>query len=299
MTIPVIRDIDLPGLPLFKTGKVRNVYESGPDRLLMVTSDRISAFDYILPNGIPQKGQVLTEITQFWCEYLKETVPNHLISTRFEDFPAEVHPFREMIEGRSMLVKKTQLIEVECVVRGYLAGSGWKEYQQSGTVCGIPLPAGLGLADPLPEPLFTPAYKAPQGEHDENITLAQMETLVGKELARKLSQISITLYKKGREYAQKRGIILADTKFEFGLIGDEILLIDEVMTPDSSRFWDAKTYRPGISPPSFDKQIVRDYLESCGWDKLPPAPVLPQAIVEKTSQKYLEIKARLQGRSAT
>ena len=291
--IPLITSIDLPVLPLFKEGKVRSVFEVGQDQLLMVTSDRISAFDYILPNGIPQKGSVLTAITQFWCDKLQDIVPNHLISTNFDDFPEVVKPYRAMLEGRSMLVKRTELVEVECVVRGYLAGSGWKEYQQSGTVCGLELPKGLQLADPLPEPIFTPAYKAPQGQHDENISIERMEELIGKELTHSLKKLSLAIYKKGRDYAQTKGIILADTKFEFGILDGQIILIDEVMTPDSSRFWAQESYKPGISPPSFDKQIVRDYLENCGWDKNPPAPVLPEDITSKTSAKYLEMQKLL------
>lgn len=292
----VLTSLDLPVFPLFKQGKVRSVYEVGADQLLMVTSDRISAFDHILPTGIPHKGAVLTAVTQFWCDRLQDIVPNHLISTHFEDFPEPLLPYREMLEGRSMLVKRTNLIEVECVVRGCLAGSGWKEYQQSGTVCGISLPQGLRLADALPEPIFTPAYKAPQGQHDENISLDQMKSLVGPALTESLKNMSLALYKKGREVAQTKGIILADTKFEFGLLNNQIVLIDEVMTPDSSRFWDAETYRPGISPPSFDKQIVRDYLETCGWDKQSSPPVLPEEVIQKTSQKYLEIQKLLIGR---
>lgn len=291
--MPLITSIDLPVLPLFKEGKVRSVFEVGQDQLLMVTSDRISAFDYILPNGIPQKGSVLTAITQFWCDKLQDIVPNHLISTNFDDFPEVVKPYRAMLEGRSMLVKRTELVEVECVVRGYLAGSGWKEYQQSGTVCGLELPKGLQLADPLPEPIFTPAYKAPQGQHDENISIERMEELIGKELTHSLKKLSLAIYKKGRDYAQTKGIILADTKFEFGILDGQIILIDEVMTPDSSRFWAQESYKPGISPPSFDKQIVRDYLENCGWDKNPPAPVLPEDITSKTSAKYLEMQKLL------
>lgn len=291
----VLTSLDLPVFPLFKQGKVRSVYEVGADQLLMVTSDRISAFDHILPTGIPHKGAVLTAVTQFWCDQLQDIVPNHLISTQFQAFPEQLFPYREMLEGRSMLVKRTNLIEVECVVRGYLAGSGWKEYQQSGTVCGISLPQGLRLADALPEPIFTPAYKAPQGQHDENISLDQMKNLVGPALTESLKNISLALYKKGREVAQTKGIILADTKFEFGLLNNQIVLIDEVMTPDSSRFWDAEAYRPGISPPSFDKQIVRDYLETCGWDKQSTPPFLPEDVIEKTSQKYLEIQKLLLG----
>lgn len=291
-TTTIETSLDFPGLPLFKTGKVRSVFDLG-DTLLMVTSDRISAFDVILPEGIPHKGEILTQTTAFWCDFLSDIVPNHLISVNPNEFPEITAPYRTQLAGRTMWVKKTELIEVECVARGYLAGSGWKEYQQSGTVCGIPLPAGLQLADPLPEPIFTPAYKAPQGEHDENITFTQMIDQVGHDTAHKLRDLTLALYKKASAHLKSRNIILADTKFEFGFYNGEIMLIDEVLTPDSSRFWDVQDYRPGISPPSFDKQIIRDYLESCGWNKTPPGPHLPEEIKQKTSQKYQEALERI------
>ena len=266
----VITDYTQMDLPLFKQGKVRNVYDLG-EQLLIVAFDRVSAFDFVLPDGIPEKGRVLTNLSQFWFDYTQSIIPNHCISTNVDEFPEETHPYKSLLDGRSMLVKKTELIEIECVVRGYIMGTGWKEYQQSGTVCGIPLPEGLQLADKLPEPIFTPAFKAATG-HDENITVERMKELVGEELTDYLSKTSIEIYKQGRDYASERGIILADTKFEFGKLGDEVILIDEVLTPDSSRFWPKSEYKPGISPPSFDKQIVRDHLENTDWDKKPPVP---------------------------
>jgi phosphoribosylaminoimidazole-succinocarboxamide synthase len=284
----VITDIDLPEIKLFKKGKVRNVYDLGSE-LLIVALDRISAFDSILPNGIPCKGEVLTELSLFWFTYLKDVIDNHIISADTKQFPAELQAHAESLSNRSVLVRKTQLIEVECVVRGYLAGSGWKEYQNDGIVCGHKLPSGLKLADPLPEPIFTPAIKFSNG-HDENISVKRMEEILGKELTTLLSEKSIELYNRGSAYAATKGIILADTKFEFGQIDNKVILIDEILTPDSSRFWPVSEYRSGISPPSYDKQIVRDYLESTDWDKNPPAPKLPEHIIEKTSQKYKEIK---------
>jgi phosphoribosylaminoimidazole-succinocarboxamide synthase len=284
----VITDINLPNAQLFKTGKVRSVYALG-DKLLIVASDRVSAFDSILPNGIPYKGSVLTNISKFWFDNTKDIIGNHLISIDVNDFPDELQQYRDVLENRSMLVKKTQLIEIECVVRGYLVGSGWKEYQESGSVCDIPLPKGLQLASPLPEPIFTPAFKARNG-HDENISIDKMKALVGSELTDFLKEKSLQIYQRGKEVAEKKGIILADTKFEFGKVGDEVILIDEVLTPDSSRFWSKADYKVGVSPVSYDKQIVRDYLENSGWDKEPPAPELPQEIIQKASDKYLEIK---------
>ena len=287
----VITDYTQMDLPLFKQGKVRNVYDLG-DKLLIVAFDRVSSFDIVLPDGIPEKGRVLTNLSEFWFGHTQSLVPNHCISTNVDEFPEETHKYKDLLQGRSMLVKKTELIEVECVVRGYIMGTGWKEYQQSGTVCGIPLPEGLQLADKLPEPIFTPAFKAASG-HDENITVDRMKELVGEELTEFLSKTSIDLYKKGRDYAAERGIILADTKFEFGKLGDDVILIDEVLTPDSSRFWPKSDYKPGISPPSFDKQIVRDYLESSGWDKKPPVPNLPEHVIQKASERYLEVEKLL------
>jgi phosphoribosylaminoimidazole-succinocarboxamide synthase len=284
----VITAINLPKLKLFKQGKVRNVYDFG-SHLLIVASDRVSAFDVVLPNGIPNKGQTLTTLSKFWFDLTKDIVPNHLISTDVADFPDETALYHDILRGRSMLVKKTELLPVECVVRGYIIGSGWKDYQETGEICGIQLRKGLRLAEQLDEPLFTPAFKAEVGEHDENISFANMCDIVGQERANYLKQISLKLYNFGREYALKHGIILADTKFEFGLLGDEIILIDEVLTADSSRYWPKNEYEVGSSPPSFDKQIVRDYLASTSWDKQAPGPQLPQAIIEKTQARYEEI----------
>lgn len=284
---------DLPGIPKLRSGKVREVFDLG-DSLLFVATDRISAFDCILPNAIPRKGEVLTKISSFWFEKL-DFIENHVITSHFRQFPEKLQPFEEILSGRSMIVKKALPLPVECVARGYLAGSGWKEYQQSGTVCGHALPPGLKQGDRLPETLFTPATKAETG-HDENITWRQCRAILGDEVALQVRKATIELYEHGRAYAADQGIIVADTKFEFGMHEGEILLIDEVLTPDSSRFWPEAEYAPGGSPPSFDKQFVRDYLESLDWDKQPPAPSLPEEIVAKTSAKYLEAFERLTGR---
>ena len=278
----------LPGLPLFKTGKVRDVYDFGSE-LLIVASDRISAFDYILPTPIPNKGKILTQVSAFWFERTGHIVPNHMISIETADFPASAQPYAAELAGRSMLVKKTDLIEIECVVRGYLIGTGWKEYQATGEVCGIRLPKNLNLADKLPEPIFTPAIKARTG-HDENVSFDVVADQIGTDLAAHLRSTSLALYEYARVYALSKGMIIADTKFEFGLLDGQLILIDEALTPDSSRFWPLETYLPGISPPSFDKQIVRDYLEA-NWDKNPPVPGLPEEIVAKTVREY----ERLQG----
>jgi len=284
---------DLPGIPKLRSGKVREVFDLG-DSLLFVATDRISAFDCILPNAIPRKGEVLTKISSFWFEKL-DFIENHVITSHFRRFPEKLQPFEDILSGRSMIVKKALPLPVECVARGYLAGSGWKEYQQSGTVCGHALPPGLKQGDRLPETLFTPATKAETG-HDENITWRQCRAILGDEVALQVRKATIELYEHGRAYAADRGIIVADTKFEFGMHDGEILLIDEVLTPDSSRFWPEAEYAPGGSPSSFDKQFVRDYLESLDWDKQPPAPSLPEEIVAKTSAKYLEAFERLTGR---
>lgn len=284
---------DLPGIPKLRSGKVREVFDLG-DSLLFVATDRISAFDCILPNAIPRKGEVLTKISSFWFEKL-DFIENHVITSHFRQFPENLQPFGEILDGRSMIVKKALPLPVECVARGYLAGSGWKEYQQSGTVCGQPLPPGLRQGDRLPETLFTPATKAETG-HDENITWRQCRAILGDEVALQVRKATIELYEHGRAYAAGRGIIVADTKFEFGMHNGEVVLIDEVLTPDSSRFWPESEYAPGGSPPSFDKQFVRDYLESLDWDKQPPAPSLPENIIAKTSAKYLEAYERLTGR---
>lgn len=285
--------VHLENLKLFSRGKVRDIYEF-QDRLLIVATDRISAFDCVLPSLIPSKGQVLTQLTEFWLQQTASIVPNHRIATRFSEFPAELQPFREQLLGRSMLVIKARPFPVECVVRGYLAGSGWKDYRRTGTVCGLALPAGLRECDKLPEPVFTPATKAQTG-HDENISFEKMEKQIGQAAARQLRDISLRLYLKASEYAARRGIIICDTKFEFGLDGNRILLIDEVLTPDSSRFWPAAEYQPGRPQPSFDKQFVREYLESLSWDQKPPAPALPPEIVAATSEKYLQAYRLLTG----
>jgi phosphoribosylaminoimidazole-succinocarboxamide synthase len=283
----IITEIKFDNLPIFKTGKVRSVFDFD-EKLLLVASDRVSAFDFILPNGIPNKGAILTAVSEFWFKKTAHIVKNHLISTNVADFPQEAAQYADDLSGRTMLVKKTELVPIECVVRGYIIGSGWKDYQSTGKVCGISLPKGLQQADKLEAPIFTPAFKAEQGDHDENITYEKMEDLIGSSLAAKLKDISLKLYNFGRDYAESRGIILADTKFEFGLLNNEIILIDEVLTPDSSRYWPRSEYKPGVSPPSFDKQIVRDYLAET-WNKKPPIPTLPNSIIDKASQKYQEV----------
>ena len=283
---------ELPGISKIASGKVRDIFAVG-EHLLLVASDRISAFDCILPTPIPQKGEVLTRLSEFWFAQF-DFLPNHLISTDVSDFPASLQPFREQLRGRSMLVKKAAPLPVECVVRGYLAGSGWKEYVQSESVCGISLPSGLKQAGLLPETLFTPSTKAVSG-HDENISWDECRRLLGDSVAEQVRSYSVRIYETARVLAAEKGIIIADTKFEFGLIGDEVILIDECLTPDSSRFWPAAGYAPGMSPPSFDKQFVRDYLETLDWDKTPPAPVLPEEIVSRTRSKYMEAYERLTG----
>jgi phosphoribosylaminoimidazole-succinocarboxamide synthase len=292
---PVLLQTDFPDLELFASGKVRDVYQVGSDRLLFVATDRISAFDYVLATGIPHKGRVLTQISMFWFEFLKDTVANHLLTADVAKYPAEVQPYADQLRGRSMLVQRAEMYPVECVVRGYLSGSGWKEYKASGSVCGIKLPAGLREADQLPEPIFTPATKATTG-HDENISFEHMCQLVDSEDARQLRDLSLAVYKKAADYARTKGIIIADTKFEFGRAAAGITLTDEVLTPDSSRFWPAEMYLPGRSQQSFDKQYVRDYLEEIRWNKQPPAPALPPEVARKTSEKYVEAYRKLTGR---
>ena len=286
-------DIELPGIPLFKKGKVRNVYEVD-DQLLIVATDRISAFDWVLPSLIPFKGKVLTQLSKFWFDFVSLTCPNHLLATAVSEFPAVLWPFKDMLEKRSMLVRKTKVVPIECVVRGYLSGSGWKEYKTSGKICGIKIPKGLKESDRLAEAIFTPSTKAEQG-HDQNISMKEVRKLVGAGLANKIQKVSLELYQKASLYAVSKGIIIADTKFEFGLDGDELVLIDEIFTPDSSRFWPLETYEPGRSQPSLDKQFVRDYLETTNWDKNSPPPVLPADIIAKTSAKYTEIYRLLTG----
>jgi phosphoribosylaminoimidazole-succinocarboxamide synthase len=291
----VLLETNLPGLKLFSRGKVRDVYELG-DKLLVVATDRLSAFDVVMREGIPDKGRVLTQLSCFWFNFIKQEIPHHFITAKVTDYPRELHPFADQLEGRSMLVEKAQTFPVECVVRGYLAGSGWKEYCTSGSVCGIKLPSGLQEASRLENPIFTPATKAQTG-HDENISWEQMVAKVGEEAAGRLRELSLGLYGKGREFAEGRGIIIADTKFEWGLKDGQIILIDEVLTPDSSRFWPLRDYTPGKAQPSFDKQFVRDYLESLHWNKQPPPPPLPAEVVEKTSEKYREAYRLLTGDS--
>jgi len=283
-------DCELPGIKKVASGKVREVFDLG-DVYLMVATDRISAFDCILPTAILGKGRVLNTLSAFWFGKF-DFVPNHMLSCRFEEFPAQLQPFRERLEGRSMLVKKCTPVPVECVARGYLVGSAWSEYQATGSVCGIELPKGLRLADRLPETIFAPARKAATG-HDENISWKQCRAFVGDECAHQLRKWTLELYEHGRAHAAQCGIVLADTKFEFGLADGELILIDECLTPDSSRFWDETAYRPGENPPSFDKQFVRDYLETLDWDKTPPAPALPADVVTKTSEKYREALRKL------
>ena len=286
---------DLGELNLLSRGKVRDIYDCG-DTLLIVTTDRISAFDVVLPEGIPHKGKVLSQLSAFWFEVMSDVIPHHLISMDSGDFPPVCKNYEHTLKGRSILVKKMKMLPIECVVRGYLAGSGWKEYQETASICGIPVKEGLKESASLGEPLFTPSTKAELGDHDENITMEQVKEMIGGELADRLKEVSITLYKKGREMAREKGIIIADTKFEFGLVEGELILIDEVLTPDSSRFWPEDEYEPGRAQRSFDKQFVRDYLLTLTWDKKPPAPHLPEEIVRKTSERYLEAFQRLTGR---
>jgi len=281
----VVTETDLP-LKAFKKGKVRDVYETD-NKLLLIVTDRISAFDFVLHEAIPNKGICLTQISKFWFDYFKDIVPNHMISADINDFPSELKTYKETLKGRSMLVKRAKIFPIECIVRGYISGSAWKSYQKDGTVCGIKLPTGLKESDKFDEPLFTPSTKADTG-HDINISFEKMKELVGKETAEKLKNLSLKIYKEGAEYASKKGIIIADTKFEFGEVGNEIILVDEVLTPDSSRFWPADLYEPGKSQPSFDKQYVRDYLGTTDWDKNSSPPHLPDEVVTETQNKYKE-----------
>jgi phosphoribosylaminoimidazole-succinocarboxamide synthase len=295
MTIgtPILQ-LDLPGIKKVRSGKVREVFDLG-DRFLLVASDRISAFDVIMPNGIPRKGEVLTQLSHFWFGKFAGLVPNHLLAGADDPLPANLQTYAAQLAGRSMIVKKAKPLAIECIVRGYLSGSGWKEYKKSQTVCGLPLPAGLTESAELPEPIFTPSTKAEAG-HDENISFAEAAKIVGTEFATQARDLSLKIYRAGRDYARERGIIIADTKFEFGIFEGKLILIDEVLTPDSSRFWPADQYTPGRGQPSFDKQFVRDYLETLAWDKTPPGPQLPEEVVAKTSAKYLEAYERLTGK---
>ena len=293
MSDNTLLQLDLPGVPKVRSGKVREMFDLG-DRLLMVASDRISAYDVVMPNGIPRKGEVLTMFSHFWFNRVADLVPNHLLAKADEPLPEAVQSHADQMGRRAMVVKKAQPLAIECVVRGYLAGSGWKEYQKQGTVCGVSLPEGLENSSQLPDPIFTPATKAEEG-HDENINFDEAVNIVGKNIAEQARELSIELYKRGRDHAAEKGIIIADTKFEFGIFEGELILIDEVLTPDSSRFWPADLYAPGKSQPSFDKQFVRDYLETLDWDKTPPGPELPAEIVQKTSEKYIEAYTRVTG----
>ncbi|HEY3443831.1 MAG TPA: phosphoribosylaminoimidazolesuccinocarboxamide synthase [Paludibaculum sp.] len=286
----------LPGIELVARGKVRDVYAIGTDKLLMVATDRISAFDCVLGSPIPDKGRVLTQLSLFWFEFLKDLVPNHLLTADVSEYPAELRAFADQLEGRSMLVRRAEMVPIECVARGYLSGSGWKEYKSGGTVCGIALPAGLLESSQLPEPIYTPAAKAQTG-HDENISFETAAGMAGLDVVTRLRDLTLAIYRKASDYARTRGIILADTKFEFGFIGDTLTLGDEVLTPDSSRFWPADQYKPGGAQPSFDKQFVRDYLETLTWNKTPPAPALPDDVATKTAAKYREAYEKLTGRT--
>ncbi len=282
-----IFETDFQDLTLLKRGKVRDIYDLG-EKLLIVASDRISAFDVVMPNPIPQKGYILTQISLFWFKMMEALVPNHLFASDVEQYPKECEPYADILQGRSMLVKKTRPLPVECVVRGYLSGSGWQSYVETGEVCGIKLPKGLKESDRLPEPIFTPSTKEEIGIHDANIDFNQVVKLIGHSAAEQIKEFSIRIYKKGAEYALQKGIIIADTKFEFGMDGDRLILIDEILTPDSSRFWPKASYNPGGSQLSYDKQYLRDYLISIHWNKTPPAPNLPQEVIENTRQKYME-----------
>ena len=291
----IVTETNFPDLKLVNRGKVRDIYDLG-EYLLIVTSDRLSAFDVIMDEGIPQKGQVLNQMSIFWFEQMTDILPNHIVATEVDDFPVETHAYREQLEGRSMLVRKAKPLPVECIVRSYISGSGWKEYQQFGSICGIALPKGLKESDKLPETIFTPSTKAELGEHDENISFEETVRLCGEELAIQVRDASIAIYERAREMAWDKGIIIADTKFEFGVLEDGSLIwIDEALSPDSSRFWPLDQYQPGGPQPSFDKQFVRNYLETLDWNKQAPPPPLPDEIVRKTSEKYLEALTRLTG----
>jgi phosphoribosylaminoimidazole-succinocarboxamide synthase len=288
----ILLTTDFPDLKLAARGKVRDIYDLG-DTLLIVTTDRISAFDVIMSEGIPDKGYVLTQISSFWFRQMQDIIPNHIISTDVNDFPSECRKYADILEGRSMLVRKAQPLPVECIVRGYISGSGWKDYQKTGAICGVRLPEGLAESAKLEEPIFTPSTKAELGEHDENISFEQCVALVGQETAEKIRDITIAIYKRARNIAATKGIIIADTKFEYGICNGELIIIDECMTPDSSRFWPSDSYRPGGAQPSFDKQFLRDYLETLDWGKSAPPPPLPDEIVRKTGEKYMEALVRL------
>ena len=296
--LPALLETEFSDLVLHARGKVRDLYSVG-EFLLLVATDRISAFDHVLATGIPGKGKVLTQISLFWFDFLRDIVPNHLVTANVDEYPRELAGCKDELRGRSMLVKRAQMFPVECVVRGYLSGSGWKDYQATGTVCGIRLPQGLRESDKLPEPVFTPATKSLHGKHDENISFDEMVALVGARSAEKLRDLSLAIYRKASEHAESRGLILADTKFEFGTTAEGIILADEVLTQDSSRFWPREGYKPGGAQPSFDKQYVRDYLESIRWNKQAPAPGLPDDVVKKTQEKYFQAYELLTGKTLT
>ncbi len=294
VTAQIVLNTNFTDIGQIKRGKVRDIYDLD-NKLLIVATDRISAFDFVLNDGIPNKGRVLTELSCFWFNFSSDIIKNHLITSDFSLFPSSLKPYKNILENRSMLVKKSKPLPVECIVRSYLAGSGWKEYMKSGTVSGIKLPGGLKESAKLPEPIFTPSTKAETG-HDENISVATMETLIGSDATKIIKEACINIYKKALVYAESKGIIIADTKMEFGMLGNDVILIDELLTPDSSRFWDLKEYKPDMSPPSFDKQFVRDYLISINWNKPPPVPELPRQVIEKTSEKYRTAYEKILGK---
>ena len=296
MNHQVLLESNLPGFELLARGKVRDNYAVGNDKLLIVATDRISAFDYVLATPIPDKGRVLTQLSIFWFHFLKDVVPTHFLTANIDEYPDPLPRYRDQLEGRSMLVRRAKMFDIECVARGYLSGSGWKEYKQTRAVCGVPLPAGLTESAKLPEPIFTPATKAVTG-HDENISFERAAEIVGPEPAARLRDLTLGIYKKASDYAETRGLILADTKLDFGYVGEELVLADEVLTPDSSRFWPREGYKPGGAQPSYDKQYVRDYLEEIKWNKQPPAPALPEDVAARTADKYREAYRLLTGRS--
>ena len=291
---PTVSETDFANLKLLKRGKVRDVYDLG-EHLLMIATDRISAFDVVMPNPVPDKGIILTQISLFWFNIMQSLIHNHVVASDVKDYPEICQPYADALQGRSMLVKKAQPLPVECIVRGYISGSGWNEYKESGSICGIPLPEGLKESQQLPEPIFTPSTKAEEGEHDINIDFKETANLIGKEEAEKIRDLSVAIYKKGANLADQKGIIIADTKFEFGSVGDGIILIDEILTPDSSRFWPKESYKPGGPQKSYDKQYLRDYLSTLDWDKKAPGPALPADVIANTRQKYLDALIQLSG----
>jgi phosphoribosylaminoimidazole-succinocarboxamide synthase len=298
-SMKVVTETQIKEFPLTSRGKVRDIYDLAEDRLLIVTTDRMSAFDVIMNEPIPFKGVILNQITMFWMEMFKNIVPNHLIASDVADFPEALAPYAEELEGRAVIVKKAKPLPIECIVRGYITGSGWKDYQRTGSVCGYPLPDGLQESEKLPEPLFTPSTKAELGEHDENITLTQARDLIGADLLDKVQTTSLDIYSRARDFAAEKGILIADTKFEFGMVDGHLTLIDEVLTPDSSRFWPMQGYAPGVTQPSFDKQYLRDWLSKQDWDKTPPPPTLTSEVIEKTGAKYAEAYQHLTGKPFT